>query len=203
MSPVTVRRVLKPAVFVAALGPAVWLVVGAFTDGLGVNPVETITNSTGIWSLRLLVLTLAVTPVRRLTGWNPVIQFRRMLGLFAAFYAGLHFLTYFVLDHSLVFDGVWEDVLKRPYITAGFTGFVAMLPLAVTSTQGWIRRLGGRWWNRLHRLVYPIAALGVLHYWWKVKVDVSSPALYAGLVVVLLGLRAWRAWRQRQAVVAA
>lgn len=195
MSPLVLRRVLKPAVFLAALGPAVWLVVGAFTDGLGVNPVETITNSTGIWSLRLLVITLAVTPVRRLTGWNSVIQFRRMLGLFAAFYAGLHFLTYFVLDHSLAFEGVWDDVVKRPYITAGFTAFVAMLPLAVTSTQGWIRRLGGRRWNRLHRTIYAIAALGVLHYWWKVKADVSSPALYAVIVAALLGARVWHAWQ--------
>jgi sulfoxide reductase heme-binding subunit YedZ len=137
-----VIRWLKPAVFLACLGPAAWLVYGAFLGGdLGVNPVETITNYTGIWTLRLVAISLAVTPIRWLTGWNPVIRLRRMLGLFAFFYGTLHFLTYFVLDHSLMFDGLWDDVVKRPYITAGFTAFVLMIPLALTSTQGWIRRL--------------------------------------------------------------
>ncbi|MDP1570209.1 MAG: protein-methionine-sulfoxide reductase heme-binding subunit MsrQ [Vicinamibacterales bacterium] len=192
----------KPLVFAAALGPFVWLVYGVFAGELGANPVETITNTTGIWTLRLLVITLAITPLRWATGWNPVIQFRRMIGLFAFFYGSLHFLTYFILDHSLMFSGVWEDVVKRPYITAGFTAFVLMIPLAVTSTQGWIRRLGGRRWNLLHKLVYVSAALGVLHYWWKVKLDVTDPAMYAGLVAALLAARVWRvvqARRQRSA----
>jgi methionine sulfoxide reductase heme-binding subunit len=187
-----IRRVAKPVVFAAALLPCAWLVYGLFAGELGANPVETITNTTGIWTLRLLVVTLAVTPLRWATGWNPIIQFRRMIGLFAFFYASLHFLTYFILDHSLVFAGVWEDVVKRPYITAGFTAFVLMIPLALTSTKGWIRRLGGRRWNLLHKLVYVSAALGVLHYWWKVKLDVTDPAIYAGLVAALLAVRVWK-----------
>ncbi len=192
-------RWLKPAVFLACLGPAAWLVYGAFLGGdLGVNPVETITNYTGIWTLRLVAISLAVTPLRWLTGWNRVIQLRRMLGLFAFFYGTLHFLTYFVLDHSLEFSGLWDDVVKRPYITAGFTAFVLLIPLAVTSTQGWIRRLGGRNWNLLHRLVYATAVLAVLHYWWKVKLDTSSPALYAVIVATLLGARVWKAVARRR-----
>ena len=192
-------RWLKPAVFLACLGPAAWLIYGAFLGGdLGVNPVETITNYTGIWTLRLVAISLAVTPLRWLTGWNVVIRFRRMLGLFAFFYGTLHFLTYFVLDHSLEFSGLWDDVVKRPYITAGFTAFVLLIPLAVTSTQGWIRRLGGRKWNLLHRLIYVTAVLAVLHYWWKVKLDTSSPALYAAIMAMLLGARLWRAVAKRR-----
>lgn len=183
---------LKPLVFVAALLPAAWLVYGVFADALGANPVETITNTTGIWTLRLLVVTLAITPIRWLTGWNRIIQYRRMLGLFAFFYGTLHFLTYFILDHSLMFDGVWDDVVKRPYITAGFTAFVLMIPLAITSTQGWIRRMGGRRWNLLHKLVYVSAALGVLHYFWKVKLDATNPLLYAAIVAALLAARVWK-----------
>lgn len=183
---------LKPLVFVSALAPAVWLVYGVFADALGANPVETITNTTGIWTLRLLVVTLAITPIRWLTGWNRIIQYRRMLGLFAFFYGTLHFLTYFILDHSLMFDGVWDDVVKRPYITAGFTAFVLMIPLAITSTQGWIRRMGGRRWNLLHKLVYVSAALGVLHYFWKVKLDATNPLIYAALVAALLAARVWK-----------
>jgi sulfoxide reductase heme-binding subunit YedZ len=192
-----VRRVIKPVVFLACLLPFGWLVLGAFTDGLGVNPVEMITNTTGIWTLRFIALSLAVTPLRWLTKWNPLVLLRRMLGLFAFFYGTLHFMTYFILDRSLEFSGLWEDVLKRPYITVGFTAFLLLIPLALTSTQGWIRRLGGRRWNLLHRLVYISAMLGVLHYWWKVKVDVSSPALYALIVAVLLGGRLLRSLQQR------
>ena len=152
-----VIRFLKPALFLACLGPAAWLVYGAFLGGdLGVNPVETITNYTGIWTLRLIAISLAVSPLRWLTGWNRIIQYRRMLGLFAFFYGTLHFMTYFVLDHSLVFAGLWDDVVKRPYITAGFTAFMLLIPLAITSTQGWIRRLGGR---RLE----PAAPAGLRH----------------------------------------
>lgn len=185
-------RALKCLVFVAALAPAAWLVYGVLADALGANPVETITNTTGIWTLRLLVVTLAITPIRWLTGWNRIIQYRRMLGLFAFFYGTLHFLTYFILDHSLMFDGVWDDVVKRPYITAGFTAFVLMIPLAITSTQGWIRRMGGRRWNLLHKLIYVSAALGVLHYFWKVKLDATNPLLYAALVAALLAARVWK-----------
>ena len=197
-----VRRVIKPAVFLACLVPLARLVYGIFWGDLGANPVETITNTTGIWTLRLLVVTIAITPARWLTKWNALIRFRRMIGLFAFFYAVLHFMTYFVLDHSLVFDGVWEDVMKRPYITMGFTAFVLMIPLALTSTQGWIRRLGGKGWNLLHRLVYVSAVLGVIHYWWKVKLDTTYPRYYAVVVGVLLAARVWRAVDRRRPAVA-
>ncbi len=190
-STVWVRRALKPAVFLASLGPAIWLVVCGFQGELGVNPVETVTNDTGIWTLRFIVLTLAVTPVRWLTGWNPVALFRRMLGLFAFFYGTLHFLTYFILDHSLELAGVWDDVVKRPYITAGFTAFILMVPLALTSTHGWSRRLGGHRWNRLHQLVYITGIGAVLHYLWKVKLDTTNPFIYIAIVGVLLGARVW------------
>lgn len=195
-----VRRVVKPAVFAASLAPAGWLVYNAFWGDLGVNPVETITNQTGIWCLRFVVATLAVTPLRWLTGANPLALFRRPLGLFAFFYGTLHFMTYFVLDHSLAFEGVWEDVVKRPYITAGFTAFVLMIPLAVTSTAGWIRRLGGRNWNLLHRLVYLTGIGAVLHYFWKVKLDTTYPLYYAAFVGLLLGARAWKSTVKARAV---
>ena len=194
-----VRRVFKPAVFLAALGPLAWLVYNAFSGDLGANPIETITNTTGIWTLRFIVVTLAITPLRWLTKWNLIINFRRMIGLFAFFYGTLHFMIYFVLDRSLMFDGLWEDIVKRPYITMGFTGFVLMIPLALTSTKGWIRRLGGQRWNLLHKLVYVTAILGVIHYWWKVKLDVTDPMLYAAIVAVLLGARVVRAVTRRQA----
>jgi sulfoxide reductase heme-binding subunit YedZ len=192
------RRVIKPVVFLACLVPVGMLVYGAFWGDLGANPVETITNTTGIWTLRLIVITLAITPLRWLTKQNTLILFRRMVGLFAFFYGTLHFMTYFVLDHSLMFDGLWEDVVKRPYITMGFTAFVLMIPLAFTSTQGWIRRLGGHRWNLLHRLIYISAILGVIHYWWKVKLDTTNPRYYALIVGVLLAVRIWRAIARRQ-----
>jgi sulfoxide reductase heme-binding subunit YedZ len=193
-----VRRVFKPALFLAALIPFSQLVYGIFWGDLGANPVEVITNTTGIWTLRLIVITLAITPLRWLTGWNVVIQFRRMLGLFAFFYSVLHFMTYFVLDRSLMFEGLWEDVVKRPYITMGFTGFVLMIPLALTSTKGWIRRLGGKRWNLLHRLIYLTAIFAVVHYWWKVKLVTTNPKIYAAIVAILLGARLWKAIARRQ-----
>jgi sulfoxide reductase heme-binding subunit YedZ len=197
------RRVIKPAVFLACLIPFAQLVYGAFWGDLGANPVETITNTTGIWTLRLIVLTLAITPTRWLTKWNTIIKFRRMVGLFAFFYATLHFSTYFILDRSLLFDELWEDVMKRPYITMGFTAFVLMIPLALTSTTGWIRRLGGHRWNLLHRLIYASAILAVIHYWWKVKLDTTNPRYYALIVGALLGVRIWRAIARRQTARAA
>ncbi|MGQ0737168.1 MAG: sulfite oxidase heme-binding subunit YedZ [Acidobacteriota bacterium] len=192
-----IRRVGKPAVFLACLGPLTWLIARAFRDELGANPVEEITNTTGIWTLRLLAVTLAITPARWLTGWHPIVSFRRMIGLFAFFYGSLHFMIYFVLDRSLLFDGLWEDIVKRPYITVGFTAFVLLIPLAVTSTKGWIRRLGARRWSLLHKLVYVSASLGVLHYWWKVKLDVSDPMVYAVIVASLLGARIVRLARRQ------
>jgi sulfoxide reductase heme-binding subunit YedZ len=197
-----VRRVLKPALFLACLGPLTWLIYNAFWGDLGANPIETITNTTGIWTLRLIAITIAITPVRWLTKWNPIITFRRMLGLFAFFYGSVHFMIYFVLDRSLMFDGLWEDIIKRPYITVGFTAFVLMIPLALTSTKGWIRRLGGHRWNLLHKLVYVSAVLGVIHYWWKVKLDVTNPMIYAAIVALLLGARLVRWLARRQAATA-
>jgi sulfoxide reductase heme-binding subunit YedZ len=193
-----VRRVIKPIVFVACLGPAGWLLYRALWGSLGVNPLETLTNETGIWTLRFLVATIAITPVRWLTKWNPIITFRRMIGLFAFFYGTVHFFIYFLFDRSLQFDGLWEDVALRPYITVGFTAFVLMIPLALTSTKGWIRRLGGQRWNLLHRLVYVSVIGGVLHYWWKVKLDVTDPAIYATIVGVLLGWRVVKALSKRE-----
>jgi sulfoxide reductase heme-binding subunit YedZ len=197
-----VRRILKPAVFVACLGPFAYLLYNAFRGDLGANPLELITNHTGIWTLRFLALTIAITPIRGVTRWNPIITFRRMIGLFAFFYGTLHFFTYFIFDRSLMFDGLWEDVLLRPYITVGFTAFVLLIPLALTSTKGWIRRLGGKRWNALHKLVYVSASLGVLHYWWKVKLDVTDPMIYAAIVAVLLGWRAVKAINKRRATAA-
>jgi methionine sulfoxide reductase heme-binding subunit len=194
-----VKKLLKPLVFVACLAPLAGLVYGMIWGDLGANPVETITNTTGIWTLRFLAITLAITPIRWLTHWNRIITFRRMIGLFAFFYGSVHFLIYFVLDRSLMFDGLWEDIVERPYITVGFTAFVLMIPLAITSTQGWIRRLGGRRWNLLHKLVYISAALGVVHYWWKVKLDVTDPMVYAAIVAALLATRVVRWFMRRQA----
>jgi len=195
-----IRRIVKPVVFAAALGPFGWLVYNAFWGDLGVNPVETITNYSGITTLRLIAITLALTPARWISGFNPIILFRRMIGLFAFFYGTLHFMTYFILDQSLQFGGVWDDVVKRPYITAGFTGFVLMIPLAITSTQGWIRRLGGRRWNLLHRLIYITALAAVLHYFWKVKLDTTYPVYYGMLMGVLLTARLVQRARKMAAV---
>jgi len=196
---------LKPLVFAAALVPFALLIWRGFTGNLTADPLAEITNETGIWTLRFIAVTLAITPLRRVTGWNPIIRYRRMLGLFAFFYGTLHFLTYVVADRfaSLDFpDGfvawstvvnllaaILEDVAKRPYITVGFIAFVSMIPLALTSTAGWIRRLGGRNWQRLHRLIYLTGIAAVTHYWWKVKADTLHPAIYAAIVAVLLGFR--------------
>ena len=160
--------------------------------GLGANPIEAITHATGDWTLRFLLLTLSISPLRRLTGWNPVMQVRRMLGLFAFYYASLHVLTYVVLDHFFALSSIVEDVITRRYITAGFAGFVLMIPLAVTSSRGMVRRLGGRRWRALHRLVYASAVAGVAHYLWMVKVDSRPPLIYAAVLVALFGLRAGR-----------
>lgn len=190
-------RIAKVLVFLLALSPAVgtgWL---AIAGGLGANPIDAITDTTGIWTLRFVLAALAITPIRRLTGWNPIIRFRRMLGLFAFFYGTLHFLTWLVLDQFFGWEFILTDIAKRPYITVGFTAFVLMIPLAITSTAGWIRRLGGRWWNRLHRLVYATAVLGVIHFLWLVKVVEAEQITYAVIVAVLLGLRAWWAITKR------
>jgi methionine sulfoxide reductase heme-binding subunit len=187
-------RLAKPFAFALGLLPFAWLLFRAFTDRLTANPVEDITLTTGIWALRFLLITLAVTPVRRLTGWNRIIQYRRMLGLFAFFYATLHLLTYFTFDLVFDFSRVIEDVWKRPFITAGMTAFLLMLPLAITSTKGWIRRLGRRW-QVLHRLIYASALAAVVHFLWKVKVVTGEPVYYAVILGLLLSFRI--AWRYR------
>ena len=178
----------KPLVFVLAIAPFGWLVFRGFTNRLSVNPIEDITLTTGIWALRLLLASLAITPLRRLTGWNQVIQYRRMLGLFAFFYASVHLLTYVVLDQGLAFEFILPDIVKRPYITAGMTAFVLMVPLALTSTKGWIRRLG-RKWQLLHRLVYLSAIAACFHFLWKVKVAIGEPVYYAAALTLLLVFR--------------
>jgi len=184
-------RAIKATLFIVALLPFGRLAVSAawFPDLLGANPAEFITRSLGDWCLRFLLITLAVTPLRRITGWNWLLRLRRMLGLFAFFYGVAHFCSYIAFDH--VFDAVaiLKDILKRPFITVGFTALVLLVPLAVTSTNGMVRRLGAHNWRALHRLVYPIAALGVLHFWWMVKRDITEPAIYAGILAILLGYR--------------
>ena len=189
----------KSLVFVISLLPLVWLCGQAWQGQLGANPVETLSHRTGDWSLRFLLLTLAVTPLRRLSGWNSVQSYRRMLGLFAFFYVSMHFAVYLIFDQF--FDGraILADIAKRPYITVGFAAFLLLIPLAATSTNAMIRRLG-RNWRRLHRLVYLIGVLGVLHYLWLVKADHTEPLLYGGVLAVLLGYRLWW-WRTHSATV--
>jgi sulfoxide reductase heme-binding subunit YedZ len=173
------------------------LVYGILTHSLGANPIEAVTRGLGDWALRLLLVTLAVTPLRRLTGLGWLLRLRRMLGLFAFFYAVLHVLTYLWLDQFFDWGAILKDVVKRPFITVGFLSFVLLIPLAVTSTHAMMKRLG-RHWQRLHRAVYAIAVLGVLHFWWMVKADVREPALYAAILAVLLGLRVYWARNDRR-----
>lgn len=180
-----VRWLFKPLVFGASMIPFALLFYGALKDTLGANPVEALTHATGEWTLRFLLLTLAVTPLRRLSGITDLLRFRRMLGLFAFFYALLHFLVYLLLDQSLLLEEIVADIVKRPYITVGFIAFVLLIPLAATSTKGMMRRLGRRW-KRLHQLVYLIVLLGVLHFLWQVKADWLEPAIYAAVFIALL-----------------
>ncbi|HEX7643635.1 MAG TPA: protein-methionine-sulfoxide reductase heme-binding subunit MsrQ [Burkholderiaceae bacterium] len=194
--------VLKIALFVAALLPLARLVAFAALDRLGANPVEFITRNTGDWTLYFLCLTLAVTPLRRFSNWNWLIKLRRMVGLYAFFYALLHFTTFFWFDHFFDLDEMWRDVIKRPFITVGFIAFVLLIPLAVTSTNGMVRRLGGRRWQWLHRLVYLVAGLGILHFWWMKagKHDFAQPILFGAIVAVLLAARVvWSFAKGRQA----
>ena len=192
-------RLLKPLVFAAAVIPLAYLSQGAWRGTLGANPIEAITRSTGVWTLRFMIITLAVTPARRLTGWNEIVRLRRMLGLFAFFYGSLHLMTYVWLDQFFDWAAMVKDVYKRPFITAGFSAYVLLVPLALTSTAGMIRRLGGRAWRRLHRLAYATAALGVVHYWWLVKLDTRPPRNYGILLASLLLVRLWFAMKGRRA----
>ena len=179
----------KAPVFLACLAPLAWLAWAGFAGRLGANPISEVTKETGTWTLRFVVLALAITPVRKLTGWNLLVRYRRMLGLFAFFYGSLHLLTYVWLDQFFDPASITKDVIKRPFITVGFTAFLLMLPLALTSTTGWIRRLGGKRWQMLHRLIYVTAALGVVHYWWLVKADIARPLTYGAMVATLLAAR--------------
>ncbi|MDR3391403.1 MAG: sulfoxide reductase heme-binding subunit YedZ [Sulfuriferula sp.] len=189
-----IRR-LKAAVFLLACFPLLRLIFLGLSGGLGTNPIEFITHSTGTWTLVGLMLTLTVTPLRQLTGWHSLIRVRRMLGLFSFFYACLHFLTYVWLDQFFDFAAMIKDVYKRPFITVGFAAFLLLIPLAVTSSNNMIRRLGAKRWQMLHRLVYAIAILGVLHYAWLVKKDLTQPLIYAAVLTLLLGWRLVHRWR--------
>ena len=197
-----VRR-LKPLVFLLCLAPLAGLVWRGYQHDLSANPIEFITHATGDWTLRFLVITLAVTPLRRLLGLPDLIRFRRMLGLFAFFYGVLHLTTWLWLDKFFDLHDMAADIVKRRFITAGMLGFALMLPLAVTSTAGWIRRLGGKRWQALHRLIYASAAAGVVHYYWLVKSDIRKPVMYGSMVAVLLLFRLARRPAARKPVPAA
>ena len=192
-------RLSKPLVFAASLLPLAFLLAAAFGVagmGLGANPVEKLLHDLGRWGLKFLLLTLCISSLRRLTGWNWLIGYRRMLGLFAFFYIVLHFTVYAVLDQGLAIGAIGEDILKRPYITLGMAGLLMLIPLALTSTKGMMRRLGRRW-QALHRLVYVIAIVAVWHFYWQVKLDALDPIVYALVLAALLGERIYRAYAGR------
>lgn len=178
----------KIVIWCLALTPLGVLLFDAITGQLQAEPIKDITHRTGWWTLTLLLLTLAITPIRLVTGWKQIVRLRRLIGLFAFFYATLHVLIYFGLDQFFALDYILEDIVDRPYITVGFTAWLLLLPLTITSTKGWIRKLGKRW-QKLHRLVYVVAVLGVLHFYWLVKADTLEPLIFAGVLAVLLAFR--------------
>jgi sulfoxide reductase heme-binding subunit YedZ len=201
-----VRRVLrlraaKPLVFALCLLPFASLFWRGWTNDLGPNPEQTVIWTTGLWALRLLLLTLAITPLRKLTGWAELARFRRMLGLFVFFYAALHFTAWLGLVNGFRMDMALRDIIKHPFVLAGMTALALMTPLALTSTNGMIRLLGAKRWQRLHRLVYAVGAVAVFHFWWGklAKNNTASPTVYALVLMVLLGMRGWWAWRAVQA----
>ena len=203
MRAILVSKWTKVAVFLICLIPFVDLLWRFIKSDLGINPVETLQHGTGDWTIRFIVFTLCITPFRKLLKLPDLIRFRRMLGLFAFFYVCLHFLTYLGPDQSFDLSGMWKDVAKRPFITVGFAAFVSLIPLAITSTAGWIRRIGGKRWQMLHRLIYFAAVCGVVHYYWLVKSDVRKPLFYGALVGILLIFRLvdWLLKRRSQAPV--
>jgi len=190
------RIAVKTVLWIVCLVPALSLGAAAVTDGLGANPIEEITHRTGWWALVLLTATLSITPLRRLAGKPGWVRYRRLVGLFAFFYATLHFLTYLVLDQFFGWSYIVEDIAERPFITVGFAAWLILLALAVTSTRGWIRRLRKNW-VRLHRLVYVAALAGGVHFLWKVKADVREPLVFLVLITALLLVRAWAPWKRR------
>jgi len=185
----------------AYLGWQFWQVWQAGSDALGADPVAEIEHRTGLWALRLLLLTLAITPLRQLSGQSVLLRFRRMLGLYAFFYACVHLSVYLGLDLRGYWTQIFEDIVKRPYITVGFIAWLLLIPLAITSTQGWMRRLK-RNWGKLHKAIYAIGVLAVLHFWWLVKSDIREPLLYAAILALLLGWRGWRAFSARRTTAA-
>jgi sulfoxide reductase heme-binding subunit YedZ len=188
-----ITRVVKPVLYLAAVLPFAWLVFALFTGLVMGDEVKFMQHVTGDTALTCLMLTLTVTPLRRLTGWNELIKVRRLIGLTAFWYACIHLSTYLVFDQSLSIDEIVKDIAKHPWVLVGFAGFLCLVPLAITSTTGWVRRLGGKRWQRLHRLVYVAAAAGVLHYFWLVKKDARAPLVYGAILLVLLGARVWLA----------
>lgn len=186
-----ITRVVKPVLYGAATLPFAWMMFALLSGLVMGDEVKFMQHVTGDTALTCLMLTLAVTPLRRLTGWNEIIKVRRLIGLTAFWYACIHLSTYVVFDQSLSLDEIFRDIVKHPWVLVGFTAFLCLVPLAITSTSGWVRRLGGKRWQRLHRLVYVAAAAGVLHYFWLVKKDVTFPLAYGAVLLVLLGSRLW------------
>ena len=194
-----VRFIAKPVAFIALVAPFAWLVIrglGLGSGDLGPNPIETVLETLGKTGLNLIFITLAITPLRRLTGWQWLVRLRRMLGLGSFYYLALHLLTYVVLDQGLDWPTLIEDVVDRPFVTVGFAGVLLLIPLALTSTNGWRRRLGQHW-RTLHQLVYVVAVLGAIHFYWQTKRDLTEPVIYIALLGVLLGSRLWFWWRAR------
>ena len=189
--------VLKPLAFIACLGPTIWLIYLGLTDGLGANPFDKIIKFTGDWTLRFLLITLAITPLRRITGISSLIRFRRMIGLFVFFQALTHISTY-IVDKEFFWNEILKDITKRPFILSGMIAFTLMIPLALTSTRKWIARLGGSRWQAVHRLIYLSGIAGVIHYFFNEKSDIRDRVIYIAVLVILLGFRAWRAVLSRK-----
>ena len=187
-------RWLKPLVFAASLIPLAILIGRAVTGDLGANPIEAVTRDLGDWALRFIIIALAVTPARILTGWSVIGRLRRMLGLFAFFYVVLHFMSYVGLDQFFYWTGIWQDIVKRVYITLGMAAVLMLMPLAVTSTDKMVKKIGARNWRRLHRLVYPAAILAVIHYFMMIKADYTQPVIYAIVLAALFGFRLYKKW---------
>ncbi|MFL5576691.1 MAG: sulfite oxidase heme-binding subunit YedZ [Gemmatimonadaceae bacterium] len=196
----SLRRSLEIVAFALSLLPLAYVAWAALADPdrLGANPINAVEHFTGEWALRFLLFTLAVTPARQITGWGELVKYRRMLGLFAFFYATVHLLTWVVVDMELDLGDMGHDIVKHKYVTIGMLGWLMLLPLAVTSTKGWIRRLGGRRWNRLHKLAYAAAVAGTIHFFWAVKKDIGDPLIFAGILAALLAYRGWKAALRRR-----